>query len=73
MLPYPLNGSRLDDAGGIGDVWNGPEAQEIRRSILEGDYTYCAPLVCPYLVKGSLPRRDDIVLIQSELDSPAAA
>lgn len=60
MLPYPLGGSRLEGADDAADLWNGPEAQEIRRSILHGEFAYCAPLVCPYLVKGNLPKRGDI-------------
>ncbi len=59
-LPYPLPESRLDDAEEDGDVWNGPEARELRRSILEGDFSYCSLLMCPYIVKGSLPKRDDV-------------
>ena len=59
MLPYALE-APLDEADESGDLWNGPEAQEIRRSILDGDFTYCAPLVCPYLVNGTLPKRDEI-------------
>ena len=60
MLPYPLGGTQSEGGDGAGDLWNGREAQEIRRSILEGEFTYCAPLVCPYIVKGNLPRRDEV-------------
>lgn len=60
MVPYPLAGSRPDGDDRIEDIWNGPEAQEIRRSILEGDFTYCNRMLCDRLLNGSLPKRDDI-------------
>ncbi len=56
FLPYPVNPLR-DDSG---DLWNGPVAQEIRRSILDGDFSYCSPLMCPYLLRGTLPKRDEV-------------
>ena len=61
MLPYPLAGSiSLDDADEAVDIWNGPEAQEIRRSILEGDFTYCLRSVCGRILNNTLPKRDEI-------------
>lgn len=60
MLPYPL--ARPGSGGNeqIEDIWNGPEAQEIRRSILEGDFTYCNRMLCDRLLNGGLPKRQDI-------------
>jgi hypothetical protein len=60
MLPYPLALSRSDEDAGIEYIWNGPEAQEIRRSILEGDFTYCSRTACPMLIQDDLPKKDDI-------------
>jgi MoaA/NifB/PqqE/SkfB family radical SAM enzyme len=31
------------------EVWNGPVAQDIRRSILDGSFEYCSFELCPYL------------------------
>ena len=31
------------------DVWNSPDAQEIRKSILDGSYKYCDKNLCPHL------------------------
>lgn len=53
-VPYPINGDSILAA------WNGPEAQEIRRSILDGDFTYCSRLTCEQINGGLLPRRDEI-------------
>ena len=33
----------------VQDVWNGPVAQDIRRSILDGSFSYCNAARCPYL------------------------
>jgi MoaA/NifB/PqqE/SkfB family radical SAM enzyme len=57
-LPYPLAASEPDATRER--LWNGPEIQEIRRSILEGDFTYCSRKACPYIVHGTLPARTDV-------------
>ena len=33
----------------VSEVWNSKDAQEIRRSILDGSFRYCRSDVCPYL------------------------
>lgn len=43
-----------------GEVWNSSRAQEIRRSVLDGDFRYCSRMFCPKIVGRSLPRRSDI-------------
>lgn len=58
MLPYPLN--PCGEQRSPDQIWNGPEAQEIRRSIHDGDFTYCSAMLCSYIVKGSLPLKSDI-------------
>lgn len=60
MLPYPIGGFRRDEDEDIETIWNGPEIQEIRRSIIEGDFTYCSRTTCHYLTNGSLAKKDDI-------------
>ena len=51
MLPYGLDKE---------DPWNGPVAQEIRRSILEGGYSYCARQSCYHIHQGTLPKKADV-------------
>ena len=52
-------------------AWNSPKAQEIRRSILEGDFSHCCRLECSRITGRDLPAREEIL---SEIDpSPAVA
>ena len=48
------------DADSPNDVWNSSGAQEIRRSILDGDYSYCSRTLCPMIANGNLPRTDEV-------------
>lgn len=57
-LPF-TTGSVLK-AGSIDDIWNGDAAQEIRRSILEGDYRYCSRTLCGMITGDFLPKRDEV-------------
>lgn len=41
-------------------VWNSPGMQEVRRSVLDGDYSYCSRTLCPAIVNGTLPRAEEI-------------
>ena len=41
-------------------VWNSPGMQEVRRSVLDGDYSYCSRTLCPAITNGMLPRAEDI-------------
>jgi hypothetical protein len=41
-------------------VWNSEGAQEIRRSILDGDYSYCSRTLCPLIVNDTLPRAEEV-------------
>lgn len=41
-------------------VWNSTGMQEVRRSILDGDFTYCSRTLCPSISNATLPRRDDV-------------
>ena len=58
-VPYPL--ALSEPSASRERLWNGEEAQEIRRSILDGDFTYCSRKACPYIVHGTLPNRAEII------------
>src|SRR5579862_1497907 len=58
-LPYPLDGFR--EYGHWEDIWNGAVAQEIRRSVHDGDFTYCSRRICPHIVNGTLPSKKEMV------------
>jgi MoaA/NifB/PqqE/SkfB family radical SAM enzyme len=57
-LPYVAG--NVVDADSPDAVWNSEQAQEIRRSVLDGDYSYCSRTMCPAIVSGALPRSDEI-------------
>ncbi|MDR2893476.1 MAG: hypothetical protein LBV80_10425 [Deltaproteobacteria bacterium] len=40
--------------------WNSEDCQELRRSILEGDYRYCDEYRCHFLREGTLPLKHNI-------------
>lgn len=52
-LPFPVGNVLVSSWE---DIWSSPAAQEVRRSILDGDFRYCAPMTCP--LQHGLPRRD---------------
>src|SRR5690348_4241453 len=41
----------------VEEVWNGPIAADIRRSILDGSFDYCSRVRCPFLQSASGPVR----------------
>ena len=43
------------------DVYNSPKAQQIRQSILDGEFSYCVKEQCPHIQNGTLPDVDDIL------------
>ncbi|HWW03148.1 MAG TPA: radical SAM protein [Candidatus Acidoferrum sp.] len=57
-LPYPAGD--IGDTESIDAVWNSDAAVEIRRSILDGDFSYCSRMLCPLIVTNSLPKRADV-------------
>jgi MoaA/NifB/PqqE/SkfB family radical SAM enzyme len=57
-LPSPIG--TLAPDGQLRDVWNSETAQAIRRSILDGSYTFCNADTCPDLVAGTLPTQAQI-------------
>jgi hypothetical protein len=42
-------------------AWNSTKAREIRRSILEGDFSHCSRLECPRIAGRDLPTREEIL------------
>ncbi|MDH3289079.1 MAG: radical SAM protein [Betaproteobacteria bacterium] len=53
-LPWTAGNLHGQDADAI---WNSPRAQEVRRSILDGDFKYCNRDLCPLIASDSLPSR----------------
>ena len=57
-LPYSTG--NIMTAESVDDVWNSSAAREIRRSIIDGDFSYCSRMLCPFIVGNNLPKRADI-------------
>lgn len=57
-VPFPT-GNVLEAESGDA-VWNSEASQEIRRSILDGDYSYCSRTLCSFITAQKLPRKDEI-------------
>ncbi len=57
-LPFIVG--NVVEADSPDDVWNSSAAQEIRRSILDGDYSYCSRTLCPIIVNNTLPRTEEV-------------
>ena len=56
----PFIAGNVVEAVSPDDVWNSEAAQEIRRSILDGDFSYCSRTLCPIIVNDTLPRSEDV-------------
>lgn len=57
-LPYVAG--NVVEAESPDAVWNSDQAREIRRSVLDGDYSYCSRTLCPEIVNDTLPRSEEI-------------
>ena len=55
------------------EIWPSEKARELRRSILQGDFSYCSRTHCTRILSGSLPRRQDLAGTRYEplLNDPA--
>lgn len=55
-----VTGNLQDDT--VDQVWNGPEAQALRRSVLDGSFSHCIRDRCPYLqtISGPVSRVEDV-------------
>ena len=56
----PRSPGRMNGRG-VMEIWNSPEAQEIRSSILDGTFRYCDLDRCPYFSSGRLPLQKNII------------
>lgn len=52
-VPYPVG--NILQAESADAIWNSANAQEIRRSILDGDYSYCSRTLCSLIGAQQLP------------------
>src|SRR5207237_6229545 len=41
-------------------VWNSTRAHEIRRSIIDDDYSYCSRTLCPVTMNNTLPHTEEV-------------
>lgn len=57
-VPFPVGNVLTAESADA--VWNSDAAREIRRSILDGDFSYCSRTLCSYITAQKLPRRDEI-------------
>lgn len=57
-LPYPVG--NVIEAPSADSVWNSEAAQEIRRSVHDGDFRYCSRTLCSYIAARTLPTRSEV-------------
>jgi pyruvate-formate lyase-activating enzyme len=57
-LPYPVG--NVAEADSAEAVWNSGAAQEIRRSIHDGDFSYCSRTLCSYIAARALPAKAEV-------------
>jgi hypothetical protein len=58
MVPFEV-GNLLQDAS-VDQIWNSEAAMEIRRSIIDGDFSYCSRSLCSAIVADTLPKRNEV-------------
>lgn len=57
-VPYSIG--NVLKAESADEIWNSDTALEIRRSILDGDYSYCSRTLCSFIAAQKLPAKSDI-------------
>lgn len=57
-VPFPIGNIFAAQSGDA--IWNSDAAVEIRRSILDGDFSYCSRTLCSFITAQKLPRKDEI-------------
>ena len=67
--PVPIG----DLASGAEAMWNSQNAREIRRSVLEGDFSHCSRWHCYEIAARRLPRRDEVAAGQGSLSETVRA
>jgi hypothetical protein len=58
----PFIAGNVVEADSPEDVWSSEGAQEIRRSILDGDFSYCSRTLCPMIANDTLPRTEEVTV-----------
>jgi len=56
----PFSIGNISDAESADAIWNSDAAREIRRSILDGDFSYCSRTQCAFIAGRKLPLKSDI-------------
>jgi uncharacterized protein YbaR (Trm112 family) len=56
----PFAVGNLLDAPSADAVWNSDAAAEIRRSVHDGDFSYCSRTLCSYIAAQKLPLKEEI-------------
>lgn len=44
----------------VEEIWNSPEAKDIRASIIDGSFRFCDRSLCPFLSSGNLPELEKV-------------
>lgn len=57
-VPFPIG--NVLTAKSADEVWNSDAAAEIRRSVLDGDFSYCSRTQCSFITARKLPRKSEI-------------
>jgi hypothetical protein len=57
-VPFPIG--NVTEAESADAIWNSDAAQEIRRSILDGDFRHCSRTQCSFITARKLPRKDEV-------------
>lgn len=70
-LPYPVG--NVIEAPSAESVWNSEAAQEIRRSVHDGDFRYCSRTLCSYIAARTLPTKAEVEdpILRSYIDQRA--
>lgn len=56
----PFSVGNLLEAPSAGEVWNSEVAREIRRSVHDGDFSYCSRTLCSYMAAQKLPLKSEL-------------
>jgi MoaA/NifB/PqqE/SkfB family radical SAM enzyme len=57
-VPFPVG--NLLEASSADSIWNSNEAIEIRRSVLDGDFSYCSRTLCSFITAQRLPTKSEV-------------
>jgi Iron-sulfur cluster-binding domain len=57
-VPFQV-GDILRDAS-VDQIWNSEAAMEIRRSVIDGDFSYCSRSMCPAIVANTLQKKSEV-------------